>query len=442
MSNELAIATVTAALGQALSDAFAQDQLGFPATVTHVRPNAADKLLPTTGANIFLFLVTPNAANRNADLPVRYGATGALVHAPTVALDLHYLISFYGDDAQLEPEILLGSTVRMLHESPDLSSAIIHEVLQTRQYQYLAGSDLANELEPVRFSPSGMSLDELSKLWSVVFQTPYVLSVVYQASYVRIRREQAVVATLPVRQLPNLVALPTQPPTIARILSQVTVGGQVQLSPAPPFTGGKIVLRGQNLSAPNTAIEIDGNDVTASVNAVFANTKIQLTLPANMPSGSPLLAGAHTLQIVRGVDFKFPPDEPNRPGGPSVLRTGVVQSNAAPFVLQPQVTAANVDGSAPTKTVTVNVTPSIGRQQRLRLLLNQLAPAAGATAGSYSIVVPPRLGTGADAALTISIAGQGVSAGTYLVRVEVDGIASAQPPDAAGGYWTPTVAIQ
>ncbi len=179
MSNELSIATVTAALSQKLSDAFASD-LSFAATVTTVRPNAADTALPTTGANIFLFLATPNAANRNIYLPTRR-PDGTLLKQPTIAVDLHYLISFYGDEPQLEPQVLLAASILALHELPVLTSDTITTMLGPNRFPSLQNSDLADAADQVRFTPAALSLEELSKLWSVVFQTPYVLSVVYLA---------------------------------------------------------------------------------------------------------------------------------------------------------------------------------------------------------------------------------------------------------------------
>ncbi len=426
MSNELAIATVTAALGQSLGNAFVKDGLGFAASVTNVRPNAADTALPTTGANIFLFLVTPNAANRNVDVPTRR-ADGTLLRAPTVALDLHYLISFYGDEAQLEPQILLGSAVRALQEEPVLSSATIREMLATNRYSFLQNSDLADAPQPVRFTPASLSLEELSKLWSVVFQTPYVLSVVYQAGVVFIRRDQPVAAILPVLLPPNVVAIPLPGPTIARVLSQATVSGAAQFVDNQPILAGAILaIEGQRLSAPDTTVQIDGTSVPASATT---DTQITVSLPSALP------AGVREVQVVRGVDFQFPPAEPGRAGGASLVRPGVLTSNIATFVLRPQVTAATVQSTGGTGSVTVTVAPSIGQQQRLRLLLNQTGTPDGQSALSYAFGIPPR-GTGAPDA-TLALPMSGVTPGTYLVRVEVDGTESTQ----AGNVTSPVVNV-
>src|SRR5947209_6803644 len=112
MSNYLAVATVTATLSRALTAAVGTDVPG--ATVTTLRPDDSTNGAPETGVNVYLYQVTPNAAWRNTDLPTRR-ENGQLIERPRVALDLQYLLSFYGSEVQLEPQRLLGSVVRTLH---------------------------------------------------------------------------------------------------------------------------------------------------------------------------------------------------------------------------------------------------------------------------------------------------------------------------------------
>lgn len=93
MSNFLAIATVTATLSQTIRAAVLKDLSG--AEVTTARPDGAGGHTPAIGVNLYLYQVTPNAAWRNADLPTRR-PNGQLVQRPQAALDLHYLLNFYG----------------------------------------------------------------------------------------------------------------------------------------------------------------------------------------------------------------------------------------------------------------------------------------------------------------------------------------------------------
>ena len=98
MSNFLSIATVSTTLRRLLQDAVQQDVTG--ATATTLRPDAPAGQLPNPGVNLFMYQVTPNSAWINADLPTR-SSSGALIQRPVIALDLHYLLTFYGSDANL-----------------------------------------------------------------------------------------------------------------------------------------------------------------------------------------------------------------------------------------------------------------------------------------------------------------------------------------------------
>src|SRR5690242_1185599 len=114
MSNFLAVATATETLRQLLDAAVKTDIAGAEATA--VRPvggGGSTGSAPTLGVNIFLYQVTPNASQRNHDLPTRR-EDGALIQRPRAALDLHYLLTCHGDDKHHEPQRLLGSAVRVL----------------------------------------------------------------------------------------------------------------------------------------------------------------------------------------------------------------------------------------------------------------------------------------------------------------------------------------
>jgi len=185
MSNYLAIATSTAALGQIIGQAMqAVPKLSAAPVVKMGRPERAESGF--VGAGLYLFKVGPNASLRNEDLASRLG-DGTLVKRPQVALDLDYLLTFHGDDSQLEPQRLLGSTVSALHAEPVLSRERIRQTIATAgPGSYLADSDLDEQVEHVTLSAMSLSLEDLSKMWSTFFQIPYALSVCYSASVVLI----------------------------------------------------------------------------------------------------------------------------------------------------------------------------------------------------------------------------------------------------------------
>jgi hypothetical protein len=187
MSNTLAIATVTQALALLIEHNLRPD-IDLQVAVKTERPPAEVTGDPVI--TVFLHQVAPNASRRNDDLPTR-APDGTLLRRPAAALDLHYLISAYGSERELVGQRLIGSVVRTLHEFPVLPKALIEEAAQR---PYLAGSDLAEAIQRVRLTPVQMDVEEASKLWGMLHQTPYALSVAYQASLVLIEgREQPVV---------------------------------------------------------------------------------------------------------------------------------------------------------------------------------------------------------------------------------------------------------
>jgi Pvc16 N-terminal domain len=193
LSNALAIATVTQALAMLVERELRQDY-DFAVSVQTRRPHAEPPTEPAI--TVFCYQVTPDVATRNANLPTR-ASDGTLVNRATAALDLHYLISAYGEENELVGQRLLGSVVRTLYEIPLLPRDVIE---QAAQRPYLAGSDLAGAPQRVRFTPTQMDVDETSKLWGMFHQTPYVLSVVYQAALVLVDGRQVPPQRPPVRE--------------------------------------------------------------------------------------------------------------------------------------------------------------------------------------------------------------------------------------------------
>lgn len=200
MSNALALAHVTQALAL-LIEANLPPDIDIAVKVEPRRPPVDPPLEPTI--TVFLYQITPNTSQRNNDLPTR-APDGTLARRPAAALDLHYLISAYGEEAELVGQRLIGSVVRTLHEIPVLPRDIIE---LAGQRPHLNGSDLADAVQRVRFTPTAMDVDETSKLWGMLHQTPYALSVVYQAVLVLIDGRETPVPAKPVER-PEVRVLP------------------------------------------------------------------------------------------------------------------------------------------------------------------------------------------------------------------------------------------
>ena len=382
MSNFLAIATVTATLQRFLQSAIGADVPGAKANM--VRPDPPGHGVPDVGVNIFLYQIAPNAALRNADLPTR-NAAGQASQRPVAALDLHYLLTFYGNDGQLEPQRVLGSVVRSLHAQPLLTRQMIRDTVTDPAYSYLATSNLADAVDPVRFLPLSLSLEELSKLWSVFFQTPYALSAAYRASVVLIEEELTPAVPLPVRER-QIFVVPFQSPLIEKLDPQILAAGAT------------LTIHGQNLHGDVTKIKLGD---TLAVPATVSNHQITVVLPPT------LQAGMRTAQVVH--DFNFGTlKEPHRG----------FESNAAPFILQPAITTTTPVNVARGAALKLDFAPPIGPEQSVTLLLNNAAQ-------SFVIPLPTRPPTDLLPASTFNFDIPGaISTGTFFIRVRVDGAES------------------
>ena len=166
MSNSLAIATVTATLAALVQKSVEQAVGGAEVVIGRPRDTNNNTQRWT---HLYLYQVTPNSALRNADLPTRNSA-GKVNKRPQVALDLHYLLAFYGDDKELESQRMLGAVARDLHASSVLLRPAIRDVVAS--WSVLAGSNLDEAVEQIKLTPLPLSLEELSKLWSVFLALP------------------------------------------------------------------------------------------------------------------------------------------------------------------------------------------------------------------------------------------------------------------------------
>jgi hypothetical protein len=238
MSNPLAIAAVTESLVALLSNNLEAASLVHGAGVSNISPDQPVPP-PASGINVFLYQVTPNVAWRNADRPTRT-ADGSLLRKPQAAIDLHYLLTFYGDDTLLEQQRLLGAATLALHANPTLARNQIQPVQV--KHGVFAPSNLDTQAELIRFTPVAFTLEELSKLWSFLLKTDYVLSAAYLASVVLIEAEDAVLPPAPRVLAVNLVAPPLRQPVITQVVAAP--------SPNAPITpGSDIALIGRNLTA-------------------------------------------------------------------------------------------------------------------------------------------------------------------------------------------------
>lgn len=199
MSSHLSIATVTATLISILDEAL--DLEGGEVEVRCRRPDGKDgEGPPKKGINVFLYRVTPNPAFRSAllsrvDVGEDLNKPSKVHKKPVTGQNLHYLLSFHGSESSFEPQRYLGRALHALQEEPILTETRINTAINAHT-EVLAGSILYTQQDQIKLTPELLSLEDMSKLWSVFFQTPYHLSLAYLASVVIIEPAEREVKTV------------------------------------------------------------------------------------------------------------------------------------------------------------------------------------------------------------------------------------------------------
>ena len=424
MSNYLAIAAVTSTLSQWLYEKAAKVLDGAGTTIGRPKEGTSK------GINIYLYQVTYNPSRQNDDLPTRRGGDTTLIQRPQAALDLYYMLTFYGSEKDLEPQILLGSTVGVLHAQPIITQEMLRNEIKRRTEadsgDSLAKYELSEQIKSITLTPLSYNMEEFSKLWSVLFQIPYTISLAYKASVVCIEADVTPQKALPVWR-PDVYVLPFRHPVIEKVVS--ADGDKV-----PITYESKIIISGRQLKGDVTKVNIGGVeakiDPTDSANTV-TDTQITLSLDSPLFSGEVLRAGIQGISVLHPVMM----------GDPAVEHYGF-ESNTKPIALSPTIVDKGVSGEE----LTLQIEPYVMKTQKVTLLLNEFEPATG-TPHAYAIKAPDNNGiiydaVTATASITFSVSG--VEPGDYLVRVQIDGAespleVSSDPSDPR--YVSPQVSI-
>ena len=406
MSNYLAIATVTATLQRILQDTVQVDVEG--ARVTTVRPDNVGRGIPETGVNIFLYRVAP-VNWRNQDLPGRR-STGEIQKRPRIALELNYIVTCYGNEVELEPQRLLGSVVRTMHSQPILKTEAIRNTLDDSGFRYLRESDLSDQVESVKFAPLGLSTEDLSKIWSIFFQTPYSLSIAYQGSAVLIESEDIPRRALPVRE--SRFGISPQKPVISKVTSLDSLNEVWQSTEDRLILANStIAIEGLRLQGNNNLVRIGGVDAipqeVSDRSAPRQERDRKIVLDLSTVSHRDLRAGVQGIQVIKR----------------NSQEQRINESNVFPLVLLPTLQKITVEAVRPigeelyTVRVSIATQPTIGKNQRLNLLLNSNT---GEREREYVFKIPP-LEADSDRIITeISP----IASGEYLARLQVDGVES------------------
>lgn len=399
MTNALGIAAVTSSIRWVLERAL---QVPHPgpvggAIVTTLRPDRLTDtdLVSSPGINVYCYEVRPNHASNLSDLPTRR-PDGSITQRPTTALDLHYLITCYGEDDSLDSQRLLGRAALALAVNPVLTGEVITSAVTAYQdddpTSFLDEVDLANQVDRVTVAPRTLSTEEISRLWTML-ATPYQLSLTYTASALLLEADVAPRTVLPVRERSLTVNASGRP-----LLVEVD-GGAADRSAQ---VGSTLVLRGTGLLGPSgttTVVRVGGVDVAPDPGAT--STELRAVLPAAVRGG---IAGVQVVHIE-------PSDgtEPARVAG---------SSGVLPLVVRPVVTP-----SVTATEVSLAVDPPLRPLQRASVVLTGLTASGTSPTDMLTFRFDPVPAGGPDQA-TLTIPTGEVPAGDWLVRVSVDGVDS------------------
>jgi hypothetical protein len=483
MSNFQAIATVTATIAYLMSGVLGDVPA---ATITTKPPDVVVGGTPYAGLNIFLYQVNLNQGYRNLDQPARNSA-GNLVNKPRLALNLEYLITATGDgNDDIQAHQILASAMRILHENPVLTSTTIKlAVASQAEIQGNGGtipsSDLAYQIEQVKITPLVLKLDELTKIWSSFFQTNYRVSTAYEVTVILLDSQEIPRPSLPVLT-PQVAAIPFRAPVIQSVSPQILFSSPTQA----------ITINGLNLSSPEVEVSvlIDGvavppspgaTDLQVSVAVPIAVTpgvkSVQIVQEYQVSSGQPYLPlfkssvvpfvlaptiTASPASVARGTKMAVS-FTPNVVEGQEIdFLIGDYTLSIAQSDLATQVTSVSnsVKGVNASGQNVLKVYSSAGFLAGLQVTINpggddeETATIASVGAGSLSLAfdLTNTHQDGESVSVTPSTGSLNVPipldsppgtflAGTYLLRMRVDGAESQLGLDGSGNFASPTVQV-
>ena len=409
MSNSSAIAAATLTLRDLLLR-------GLNISDVSIKPPDVAKLnVQTSRVNLFLYQTSIDAAWRNQSMPyqTKSGETGQ----PPLPLCLYYLITAYdGNEDDSKAHQLLGRAMSVLHDHPLLGADEIKNATDSD----LKDSNLHEQIERIRITPQPLSLEELSKLWTV-FQTNYRLSAAYQVSVILIESTRSARTPLPVLARgkddrgPSAQADLIPPfPAIERIdlpdgRSSALLNDQLTL------VGHHLVLDTGDPKKVTVTVQFStirlSEPITAAISDVHrTDSQISVTIPPQAGVFYP--AGSYRVSAtVWPVGAKLETRTTNEL--PLMLAPVILQINGSILPLPPvpliNVVRTNVVSDLGDATLNVTCSPEVLPEQSAVLLVGDRAVSADAHK------------TRTD---TLTFVAKQIAAGTYRLRLRVDGVDS------------------
>lgn len=389
MAGFTAIAGVSVTLRNLL-----RDRMENPVDVTIAPPDATISGMDGNRLNLYLYQVRENEYLKNQEIPGS-GHPAAYGHPP-LSLDLDYLMTAYGADdtgvdVDLQAQRTLGDAMRVFHDYPIITPTL-HENDNPGDPLILEGS-LVGEFERIKIALHPSTLEDLTKVWSVLPSTAFRRSVAYQVSVVQIESTRPRQVALPVRRR-AVYAFPLSTPHVAEVFREPPFDG---VRSAVAESGDTVVIVGHKLAGLATRLKIGASTINVTNPS---SRRIEVALP------SAIRAGIHAVRVSQALPFE------GETGQPPVLHRGF-ESNSVPLLLLPRVTGVAPAAAGPGDHVGVSVAPPVDASQRRSILVgDREIPAIAVLPGSPpSATINFALPTGSNA----------LAPGNYLVRARVDG---------------------
>jgi Pvc16 N-terminal domain len=419
MSNGLAIAAVTAVLKNVLEDGLVQNSalssMGNVLLTTLPPDQVSVGVDGQPQLNLFLYQVSQNrnadwiGRDRNQSSQLRSKATHN--ENASLAINLHYLLTAYGSK-DFQTEILLGSAMALMHQTPVLSNDKIREALKHTATINRAGLFaqamestslplLTEQLGQVQITPNLFDTEKMSRLWSLL-QSSYRPSVAYEVSMIFIGDRKPSNGT-------NSKPEGLDRPYIEKVATSSPTDGAI-------IAGSSLIVYGRNLRGEITKLCLNGGKSLLEPEVVEEN-RLLFTPPQS------LQAGTQQIQVIHQPLYKL-------------QNSQTVESNERTFILHPIIATSYKEQESITqeqegqveskkKTLTVEFKPKVGQQQQVIFKLTSVNEADGE---DYSFEAPPR---NSDTSI-IQLSIDAVTVGKYYIQVEVDGAESLTGMNQAG----------
>jgi hypothetical protein len=435
MSSPMAIGAVSAVICNLLDDGLVEagGGAGGPVLISSIAPDLIDLADPAAQPrlNLFLYRVSPNQGWWNAELPSR-GSDGQLISSPPLSINLHYLLTAYGQ-TNFQAEILLGYAMHLLHERPVLDRATLQRALTPDPlgasilppgFAALSPADLANQAETITITLEPFDTEEIAKLWTAI-QANYRPTAGYVVSAVLIQTKKPQRSALPVLHRGHVdpitgrdrgpVVSPSLDPPYPTLTSATPPPGQsaVRLGEAVDFNGTHLAGTDLVVSFTHRLLTIPLTiDVGVSKNSSTTTT----TLPADAAAEAAWLPGMYSVTVsLLAADDSEP------------RTTDAVMMPLAPALTLPPASISR-DAITGEISLTVQVSPQVEPAQDVWLFLGGIGAPAQPRAtrtDTLSFLLPP------------------VTAGAQWVRLRIDGVDSQlvnlTPPGSFNASQTVTV---